>query len=347
MILYMRKIFFIAVFFSLIQYLNAQTIGEIALYKAYFFEEGQDLSKPLSEIKYSTIKKGKEVEIISVDTTDAFHCIVKYKGKRGIIHNSALKDRFVLIPFYSNIRKEYAEYIKTGVPYYGMNETETGLLVGINPEIEKSSINPNIVKWRFPATYGKLDNFCFYKGKLCKAEVNGRTVIGYHTIFSFGLSNVEVDGKSFSIEPSIKTFQDSDIKIDWTILDSSFEFTLQNLSESSIKILWDNMSFVDIFKESNKVINGETIKAHIGMSQPASIVPKGTKFSAVGVPYPKRRFILNRYLCPEELADSQQNERKYEIGILLPIEKEGNIKEYLFTFKVDDIIVKQVKPSIM
>lgn len=74
----MRKIFFIAVFFSLIQYLNAQTIGEIALYKAYFFEEGQDLSKPLSEIKYSTIKKGKEVEIISVDTTDAFHCIVKF-----------------------------------------------------------------------------------------------------------------------------------------------------------------------------------------------------------------------------------------------------------------------------
>ena len=162
-----------------------------------------------------------------------------------------------------------------------------------------------------------------------------------------GLSNVEVDGKSFSIEPSIKTFQDSDIKIDWTILDSSFEFTLQNLSESSKKILWDNMSFVDIFKESNKVINGETIKAHIGMPQPASIVPKGTKFSAVGVPYPKRRFILNRYLCPEELADSQQNERKYEIGILLPIEKEGNIKEYLFTFKVDDIIVKKVKPSIM
>lgn len=59
MILYMRKIFFIAVFFSLIQYLNAQTIGEIALYKAYFFEEGQDLSKPLSEIKYSTIKKAR------------------------------------------------------------------------------------------------------------------------------------------------------------------------------------------------------------------------------------------------------------------------------------------------
>lgn len=39
MILYMRKIFFIAVFFSLIQYLNAQTIGEIALYKAYFLKK--------------------------------------------------------------------------------------------------------------------------------------------------------------------------------------------------------------------------------------------------------------------------------------------------------------------
>lgn len=87
-----------------------------------------------------------------MDTTDAFHCIVKYKGKRGIIHNSALKDRFVLIPFYSNIRKEYAEYIKTGVPYYGMNEIRNGLLVGINPEIEKSSINPNIVQSEISAT---------------------------------------------------------------------------------------------------------------------------------------------------------------------------------------------------
>lgn len=93
------------------------------------------------------------------------------------------------------------------------------------------------------------------------------------------------------------------------------------------------MSFVDIFKESNKVINGETIKAHIGMPQPASIVPKGTKFSAVGVPYPKRRFILNRYLCPEELADSQQNERKYEIGILLPIEKKVILKSIFLHLK--------------
>lgn len=101
----------ITVLFSLYSY--AQTYGEIGIYKAYFFDLGQDLSRPLDECQYSLLKKGSLVEILDVDTMDVFHVTVKYKKKTGIIHTGTLTDKSILIPFFPQIREKYVSDLST------------------------------------------------------------------------------------------------------------------------------------------------------------------------------------------------------------------------------------------
>ena len=335
----MKRVLFLS-FLCLCLSAHSQVKGKIGAYKAYFFEEGQDLSKPLKSLDYSIIKNGKEVEIISVDTGDVYHSTVRYKGKIGIIHNSVLSDRRVLIPFFTNLKKEYLDDISKGILKEGMNESEVGFIIGIQPKIQHT--RQNAVRWYYPNLINEAPDFIFYKGKLCSAEMYRKVIFRYYTKFQFYLNSVEIYGEKKDVsENNNNKYEDKYIKIEWEILQSALSFNLLNKTDGSLKVLWNDMSFIDISNNSRRVLSGETREIHANLEVPSSVVPKGSSFSEIAIPYPRKSFILNNYLCPQELEDKGKPEIGKEIRILFPIEIEGNVIEYIFTFRVSDIILSK------
>lgn len=319
---------------------HSQIKSQIGVYKAYFFKEGQDLSKPLESLDYSMIKKGKEVEIISVDTSDVYHSIVRYKGKNGIIHNSVLSDRRILIPLFTNLREEYLDDIANGILKEGMNESEVGFIIGIQPKIQQKG--ENIVRWYYPNLIDKSPDFLFYKGKLCSAEMYRKVVFRYYTTFNFSLKSVELNGEKKSVSKNNNNeYEDEYIKINWEILQSSLSFNILNKTNRSLKILWNNMSFTDVSNNSRRVVSGETRVIHANLEIPSSVISKGSSLSDIAVTYPRKSFIVNYYNCPQELEDMGKPEIGKEIRILFPIEYDGNVKEYIFTFHVNEITLSR------
>ena len=320
---------------------KAQIFGEISMYRAYFFELGQDMDKPMSELKYSLIKKGKEVEILNVDTADIFHATVRYREKEGLIHVTTLKDRYILLPFIPQIREEYVADMKKMNYVLGMNETEVAFMNGHNPEINESG---NISHWNYTRVGSPL-SFDFYNGRLCKVSNNGHMLKGYGTIYDLKMSRVEypenvkeTDGKIVSVDLPDKqgkefTYEDEFFKITWFPGITSLMFRITNKSNASIKLPWDGMSFIDIYGNSERVVNGETRKIDINRAQPESVVPRGAKFSASAVLSSGKRLVNHDYLSPEE----DVTEKGKEFSILFPVKVGDVTNEYLFIFEVEDV----------
>lgn len=311
------------------------------MYRAYFFELGQDMDKPMSELKYSLIKKGKEVEILNVDTADIFHATVRYREKEGLIHVTTLKDRYILLPFIPQIREEYVADMKKMNYVLGMNETEVAFMNGHNPEINESG---NISHWNYTRVGSPL-SFDFYNGRLCKVSNNGHMLKGYGTIYDLKMSRVEypenvkeTDGKIVSVDLPDKqgkefTYEDEFFKITWFPGITSLMFRITNKSNASIKLPWDGMSFIDIYGNSERVVNGETRKIDINRAQPESVVPRGAKFSASAVLSSGKRLVNHDYLSPEE----DVTEKGKEFSILFPVKVGDVTNEYLFIFEVEDV----------
>lgn len=359
----MKKVLLLTVFAFICSFASAQVTGVINMYKACLFELGQDLSKPLSELNYSLIKKGKEVEILGVDTADVFHATVKYKNKIGIIHTSVLQDRSILIPLFPQIREEFIDNIMKGIPALGMNETEVGMMIGINPQIQTSDDiignkyhelynHPNVTRWYYTSIGGNLGDFFFYKGKLCKVRdrYHKYVIIGYDISYDLRLVEVSrsksVAGTNNTMQSEITgvkelgyTYEDENIRISWFPQSASFKFTIENKTSYTIRLSWDDMSFIDASGNSGRVINGETRKLYAEREQPESIVPKGSKFSAIAVPYSQNKLIGSSYLCPEEAEDMSYPELGSKIKILFPVKIKDDSEEYTFEFEVKDVYI--------
>ena len=329
---------------SLFVPVNAQIFGEIGMYRAYFFELGQDLKNtPLDECKYSLIKKGKEVEILDVDPKDIYHAKVRYKDEVGLIHISVLKDRYVLLPFIPQIRPEYVPDMKRFNAVLGMNEEEVGFMCGVQAKKQEYG---DISHWSYSESGISFD---FYKGKLCKMNRAQYSIKGYSTLYDLQLSKVELSGdigsdSIISVElPDKKgsefAYEDDFIKITWTPEDKFLRFAIENKSNSNIKLPWDDMSFVAMFGNSERVINGETRNIEVNREQQESIIPRGARFSATAFPYSKKRIIQKEYICPEEADDDGKSVIGEEIRILFPVKVEDATNEYLFIFQVKDVSI--------
>lgn len=323
--------------------INAQIFGEIGMYRAYFFELGQDLKNTsLDECKYSLIKKGKEVEILDVDPKDIFHAKVRYKNEVGLIHISVLKDRYVLLPFIPQIRPEYVPDMKRFNAVLGMNDAEVGFMCGIQAKKQEYG---DVSHWSYSESNISFD---FYKGKLCKMNRAQYEIKGYSTSYRLKLSRVECqasanDTVSNMVLPDSNeeklTYEDEYLKITWTPEDKFLRFTMTNKSNSNIKLLWDEMSFVDILGNSERIINGEMRNIEANREQPESVVPRGARFSATAFPYSKKRIIQKEYICPEEADDDGKSVIGEEIRILFPVKVGDATNEYLFVFQVKDVSI--------
>lgn len=187
----------------------------------------------------------------------------------------------------------------------------------------------------------------------------------YQGFYKVGLQNVERpenakerygESKIVNFEEEGKTkysYEDDMIKIVWLPLSTQFGFTLKNKTDHSIKIIWDEAVFVDPNGSSGRVMHAGVKYIDRNNPQPPTVIVKNASIDDMIVPtdniyyvsgqyggWRTKPMLPNRANTQEELNTLTQQYIGKEVRVLLPLEIQGIVNEYIFTFKVEDFIAK-------
>ena len=149
------------------------------------------------------------------------------------------------------------------------------------------------------------------------------------------------------------SYEDGLIKIVWLPLSTQFSFNLTNKSDHSIKIIWDEVAYVNENGSSQKVFHSGVKYIDRNNSQPPTTIVKGANIDDLIMPTDNVYFVSGQYggwrklplfsdeaSTPEELNTLKSSYVGKVVKILVPIKIEETTNEYLFTFKIEDFITK-------
>ena len=182
--------------------------------------------------------------------------------------------------------------------------------------------------------------------------------------YSVGLSSVEspADAKqqfgetkvvSFTDEQGIDKYRyvDDFIEVIWYVSATQFNFDLKNKSGHTIKINWDDISYVDINGSAGRVMHAGVKFAEKNNSQPSTTIPKNATISDVLIPtenvylipgayggWQKKNLIPSFYNSQEALNQNAESYVGKKMTILMPIMIENVQNDYTFEFNVDKLL---------
>ena len=185
----------------------------------------------------------------------------------------------------------------------------------------------------------------------------------YIANYSVGLSSVEspADAKQQFGETKVVTFneegvskyryEDDYINIVWYVGLKQFNFTLNNKSGHSLKINWDDISFVDTKGQVGRVMHSGVKYSERNNSQPATTVPKGASISDILLPTENVYFVSGQYggwrenyllpcvyQTPEAFNAGASSLVGKTMTIMMPIMIENVQNDYTFTFNIEKLL---------
>ena len=129
------------------------------------------------------------------------------------------------------------------------------------------------------------------------------------------------------------SYEDDFIKIIWLPGLTKFSFTLENKSDNSIKIIWDEAVYIDEDNTSLKVMHSGVKYVDGEKAQPLTVIAKKTKINDLVKPVDNIYFIDNGWHT-QSLFSVEKSAGK-TVKILLPIQIQETINEYIFSFKIN------------
>ena len=185
----------------------------------------------------------------------------------------------------------------------------------------------------------------------------------YVANYSVGLKTVEspANAKQQFGETKVVNFQDGTtnkyryeddyINIVWFVGSKQFNFDLTNKSGHTLKINWDDISYLDYNGKTGRVMHSGVKYTERNNSQPASTVPKGASLSDILLPTENVYYISGqyggwreKYLIPcvyNDEATRATQAPKYvgkTMTIMMPIMIENVQNDYTFTFCIDELL---------
>lgn len=138
-------------------------------------------------------------------------------------------------------------------------------------------------------------------------------------------------------------YEDPFLIIEFSITRKQFGFILQNRTENPIKIDWNQVSYVDVLSESHKVIHSGVKYTDKGNPQTPTLIPPTAKLKDIVYPIdyvsylpgPSGGLWKEEPLFPE--APEAKNLKGKSFGVFMPLEINGVIKNYLFSFNIADV----------
>ena len=189
------------------------------------------------------------------------------------------------------------------------------------------------------------------------------TFKSYVASYSVGLTSVEspTDAKQQFGETKVVNFnedgvskyrfEDDYIETVWYVGSKQFNFTLKNKSGHTLKINWDDVSYVDTKGQVGRVMHSGVKYTERNNSQPATTAPKGATISDLLLPTDNVYYVSGQYggwresyLIPcvyqtkEALDSSASDYVGKTMTIMMPIMIENVQNDYTFTFNIDELI---------
>ena len=181
--------------------------------------------------------------------------------------------------------------------------------------------------------------------------------------YSVGLATVEspADAKqqfgdtkvvSFNEEGVSKyRYEDDYIDIVWYVGLKQFNFTLKNKSGHTLKINWDDVSYVDVKGQVGRVMHSGVKYVDRNSSQPATTVPKGASISDILLPTDNVYYVSGQYggcresylvPCVYNTPEAFNAEAPSLVGktmtVMMPIMIENVQNDYTFTFNIEKLL---------
>lgn len=156
--------------------------------------------------------------------------------------------------------------------------------------------------------------------------------------------NVEEEGQSKY------QYEDDFIKINWYVGNKQFYFDLTNKSGYSMKIPWDDITYVNEKGQTMRVMHSGVKYVDRNASQPASVLPKNASLSDILLPTDNVYFVSGQYggwreksLFPNYQDQESANASPVlgkTVRVVFPILIQDVTNEYIFEFSVDNVTVK-------
>ena len=183
----------------------------------------------------------------------------------------------------------------------------------------------------------------------------------YGAIYDIGLSSVEspADAKKQFGDTKVVNYMDNEdniskykyeddfVEMIWYVTAGRFMFDLKNKTNYSIKINWDEVTYVDANGEAKRVIHQGVKYANRNETQAITTVPRGSKVSDFLVPADNIEYSdyvgwYEKNIIPISF-DSRENVEKAidaykgkKMSILMPLQIENIQNDYMFEFKIGD-----------
>ena len=134
------------------------------------------------------------------------------------------------------------------------------------------------------------------------------------------------------------SYVDNFISIIWVAGTSEFSFSLQNKSGNSLKIEWDEGSYIDLSNSASRIFHSGVKYTDRDKSMPATVVPNGTSVDDVVLPTNLTSFSGSNWHSSSLIPNNRTydpNKVGKTVKVLLPISVRGVVNEYTYIFKVE------------
>jgi len=139
----------------------------------------------------------------------------------------------------------------------------------------------------------------------------------------------------------VLSYEDDIIRTKWNFGDSELILTLENLTDNTIKIIWDDAAFIGMNEIAGRIMHTGTSYLDRNDFQPPTIIPKKTKVIEYIVPteniyfgsygWIEGRLFIYHIDYLKKLIDNYTGKN---IKLLIPIVIGDKKIEYIFNFKV-------------
>lgn len=147
-------------------------------------------------------------------------------------------------------------------------------------------------------------------------------------------------GKTTSVtEKDITKYSYEDNFIDILIFASStqFNFILKNVSNNTLKVVWNEAVFVDVDGNTSKVMHSGVKYSEREGDQPSSTIIKGAKLEDLAAPTDKIYYsdTFEKWTSKSLYSNADVNAKNQTIKLMLPIQVKDVVNEYIFEFTLN------------
>ena len=117
---------------------------------------------------------------------------------------------------------------------------------------------------------------------------------------------------------------------------TQFNFILKNVSDNTIKVVWNEAVFVDIDGSTSKIMHSGIKYSQREGDQPASTIIKGAKLEDIAAPTDRVYFsdVLSEWISKSLYENADVRKEGQTIKLMLPIQVKDVVNEYIFEFEI-------------